>query len=171
MKKLFILIFFVLSVVDLYAADPQFGIGQIDPNRGPCVTNYTRKAPGLCLRTAGSYLAVNDAVTGCRTIGTDLPVNAISALVSVVITVQSQNAVALRGGDIIFSPTGACSVALGEVSFTVMENPAQVAGTVIGIQTQSTVFVPALSGNIFMNAFNTGSGYQNGKVYIVGYTD
>ncbi len=174
MRRVFFLflLLFLLSI-RLASADtlpPQAGIGQVDPNRGPCVTNYTRKAPGLCWRnTAFSHPSSSTCNSFDSKSADGFPATAISVLLGYQLEVQSANGIALRTNTLSVyasSDTSCLSTVLSFNSLSAYEFVAT-AATRIGFTTGFIGAIPIVNGILNTQLTTT----NLGNIIILGYTD
>lgn len=143
-----------------------------DLNRGPCATNYTRKAPGLCMRnTLNSILSTNSNLC-TSTVVTELPDNVKSVLLTVEHEVISSNSVGVKQNSIqLFdSLDSTCTAQVSTILIAAYEWTATA-----GIQLTKSIgnLTQTIGSNKTLVSIKTTTGNTTNSytIYIYGYTD
>lgn len=142
-----------------------------DLNRGPCATNYTRKAPGLCSRNVQSSIYSSISTTCDLITVTEVDNVAKTVLLDFRLQVDSTNAIGIKQTtiDIFDVSDTTCLNLIRQIEAQVYEFVATPAATIAVIKVHD-VNVP-ISNKEFRVKRNGGSGSGNIVIAIVGYTD
>lgn len=175
MKKFLIAVLLCLCASVVRAAEPQVGIGQIDPNRGACHTGFERRAPGLCIVNGGSLSIIGAESTGNCIVSTwsALPLTSRAVHVVAQVVIDAQNAVGQRTATVAFyypNDTTCSGPTVGFHTATTWEFVATPAFTDIG-GSSSGLLLPMDSSRRVVTKLLEGTGKGAYWVYGFAYTD
>ena len=143
-----------------------------DLNRGACATNYTRKAPGLCLRNTVNIILSTNSNTCTSTVISELPSNVKSVLLLIEQEVISSATVGLKYNSITFydSSDSTCLIAMSNVTLSAYEWTA-ISSTILANSVGPFSHSIGANKTLVSQKETTGNTTNSYTVYIYGYTD
>lgn len=143
-----------------------------DLNRGPCATNYTRKAPGLCLRNTLNIILSTNSNTCTSTVISELPSNVKSVLLLIEQEVISSATVGLKYNSITFydSSDSTCLIAMSNVTLSAYEWTA-ISSTILANSVGPFSHSIGANKTLVSQKETTGNTTNSYTIYITGYTD
>lgn len=172
MKKIILVLFLGLVACGDIPEEAQALQYGADVNRGECVANYVRTAPGVCTRNVSlSLVAGGVPNSACIShLVPELPSTAKTVSLLVSIQVNSVNAVGARSGNVSFYSDDPCASLSARVENVAYEWSA-IASTQIGGGTHTVNNIALPVPQAFYHKEMAVSGFLAYSLNLLGYTD